>query len=366
MTGFETAIDAIYEAAVAPASWPMALQQIADSFGDVGAVMIFGKEDGGFGVIASPSLQPMTEEYLRDWSHNDVRAIRGRERGYLTNAVALTDRLILTETEMDEEPHYRDFLAKYGLRYFAAISVSPMPKVEAALSIQRARGRHPYRNEDLEQLTRLGRHVERSLSLGIRLLDTEIQREGLAQALEKVGQGILVLGHDGRIHLANACARAMFGNGLSDRAGYLHLGGANGRQLAHLLAMEPGHGCAADEILTLPRQDGPSLVLRLIPLVSKGLESFFVGARWIALLTDIARDGVVEPIILRDMFALTQAEARLASLVGSGIAPAAAAATLGITAETGRTVLKRVFAKMDISRQSELVHLLSRLAVQPC
>lgn len=41
-----------------------------------------------------------------------------------------------------------------------------------------------------------------------------------------------------------------------------------------------------------------------------------------------------------------------------------AAVRLGITTETARTVLKRVFAKTGTSKQSELAGLLSRLVLR--
>ena len=54
----------------------------------------------------------------------------------------------------------------------------------------------------------------------------------------------------------------------------------------------------------------------------------------------------------------------MAALVGSGLAPREAAEKLGITEETARTVLKRVFSKTGVSRQSELVALLTKLALR--
>jgi hypothetical protein len=51
---------------------------------------------------------------------------------------------------------------------------------------------------------------------------------------------------------------------------------------------------------------------------------------------------------------LTLSEARLAALVGSGLRPGQAAVKLGITEETARAALKRAFAKVGVSRQSEL------------
>ncbi len=49
----------------------------------------------------------------------------------------------------------------------------------------------------------------------------------------------------------------------------------------------------------------------------------------------------------------------MVALVGSGLAPRATAEQLGITEETARTALKRVFSKVGVSRQSERVALLT-------
>ena len=61
---------------------------------------------------------------------------------------------------------------------------------------------------------------------------------------------------------------------------------------------------------------------------------------------------------------LTLGEARVASLVGVGRSPREAADTLGISEETARTVLKRVYAKTNISKQSQLAVLLTRLTLK--
>jgi len=60
----------------------------------------------------------------------------------------------------------------------------------------------------------------------------------------------------------------------------------------------------------------------------------------------------------------TLGEAKVAALVGSGAAPRDAAERLGITEETARTVLKRVFSKVGISRQSDLTALLTKLVLR--
>jgi len=79
----------------------MALQTVADCFGDVGAILIYGKDDGSFGVIESPSLATANAEYAQHWSDKDIRAIRCRERGYWTSNIdVVTDRDVVTASEM--------------------------------------------------------------------------------------------------------------------------------------------------------------------------------------------------------------------------------------------------------------------------
>jgi DNA-binding CsgD family transcriptional regulator len=75
-------------------------------------------------------------------------------------------------------------------------------------------------------------------------------------------------------------------------------------------------------------------------------------------------DGPADPAQVRDLLGLTLGEARVAALVGSGLAPREAAARLGIGEETARTALKRVFSKVGVSRQSELTALLTKLVLR--
>ena len=50
------AIEAIYDAAPEPQRWPHALGAIAECFDDVGAILIWHKNDGTFGTIISETL----------------------------------------------------------------------------------------------------------------------------------------------------------------------------------------------------------------------------------------------------------------------------------------------------------------------
>jgi hypothetical protein len=90
-TLFNRAVESIYDAAPDPSRWPIALQAIADCFDDVGALMVYQREDGGFGAIGSASLRALLDEYVKEFDDQDLRALRAVERGYYLRREGLTD-----------------------------------------------------------------------------------------------------------------------------------------------------------------------------------------------------------------------------------------------------------------------------------
>ena len=94
-------------------------------------------------------------------------------------------------------------------------------------------------------------------------------------------------------------------------------------------------------------------------------EAVLANVQAIVVVTRFERTVPADPTIVRDLLGLTLSEARVAALVGSGIAPQEAAGRLGITEGTARTALKRVFEKTGVSRQGELVALLTKMVLRP-
>ena len=74
-------------------------------------------------------------------------------------------------------------------------------------------------------------------------------------------------------------------------------------------------------------------------------DQFLARARAIVLAIEGDTDAPPDPSVVRDVLGLTLGEARVAALVGHGLPPREAAAKLGITEETARTALKRVFSR---------------------
>jgi DNA-binding CsgD family transcriptional regulator len=71
------------------------------------------------------------------------------------------------------------------------------------------------------------------------------------------------------------------------------------------------------------------------------------------------------PEMLQEHLGLSPSESRIAALVAAGERPRDIAVKLGLTEESTRVILKRVFSKTGVSRQSELVALISNLTSMP-
>ena len=121
--GFVEAVEAIYDAAPAPERWPVALQAIADAFGDVGAHLIYQREDGAYGTICSPGLEAAQRDYdAGEWWRHDVRFSRSLECGAIARSDTISDRDIATPEEMKVLPFYARFLRSHGLGWFGGVA----------------------------------------------------------------------------------------------------------------------------------------------------------------------------------------------------------------------------------------------------
>jgi DNA-binding CsgD family transcriptional regulator len=78
-----------------------------------------------------------------------------------------------------------------------------------------------------------------------------------------------------------------------------------------------------------------------------------------AFVTDLSARPQPTEKLIGEAFKLSPAEARLACALVNGDELRVAAERVGITYETARAYLKSIFAKADVTRQSELVAVLS-------
>jgi PAS domain-containing protein len=178
----------------------------------------------------------------------------------------------------------------------------------------------------------------------------------LTSLLDHFVLGVVLLDDRGRVTYANRSAAELFDveSGLSELA---RVDGRDPRTEALRRVLPPGN---ADDFS-----------VRAHPIDGRPLQVLFTALSWPDPLGGEARNfaraifigdskrGSGAPVeSLGSAFGFTHGEAKLAGLLAADLALAEAAAELGITESTARTVLKRILAKTGTRRQASLVRLL--------
>jgi DNA-binding CsgD family transcriptional regulator len=103
------------------------------------------------------------------------------------------------------------------------------------------------------------------------------------------------------------------------------------------------------------------IVMRAIPLAASNDVFDVFRPRSLVTIADLDADSSIAPEELVTLFGLTIREAEVAGLIGTGRSTSQAATALSLTEHTIRHHLKAIFSKLHISRQSELVALVTKL-----
>ena len=361
------AIQVLYDAALDETLWPKALQQLVELTDSQGAS--FWTLDGS----EQPRLPILTTFNF------DERFISA----YLANMVPLDptvqylvqhpdepivhDGLVITEREKDFHPYY-DWQARQVDIHFRMVGQTrPGPAVQAGVALHRTRKAGRYEPEDLERFALIHGHLQRALAIGFRLGTLGAIESCTTELLDRNPAGILLLDEHKKIVYANRRAEAFCSadgtrwsrDGIvlarkrdNDRLQLLIAGVLSGTAIRGgvMRAVRPS-GKRAYGILVAPVTDRFPALTAFRPAVC-------------ILITDPETRSSLPYTRLRDAFGLTQAEARLASLLANGEELRHAAARLGITYGTARARLSEIFQKTETRRQAELVRvLLTTLAV---
>jgi DNA-binding CsgD family transcriptional regulator len=358
-------IDLLYRAAVEPELWPDALQKLAETVGGIGTAMIPITPLDTTGLIVSPALQEPNVEYEREWWRHDTRVLRIHSRK-LDGGVCCEAELF-TDDEVKRDPLRQEFLRRYGIGAFAAQLVSALPDLVVAFSVQRALAHGQFERYELDRLELLGRHAARAVMVATRLNAVSRLERALVSALARLACAALVVDQEANVLFANAPAERLMGDGLSISQGQLR---ASSREhqvsFAHLMRAALRARPETDHLdpIALPRPSGGRpLLVQAIPLSGDeaGL-SLPDSAAALVIVIDPEQNGHPAPEQALRLLGLTRSEARLAALIGSGYSRGDAADAIGISTSTACDTAKQVYAKLDISRQSELVRLVNRLA----
>ncbi|MCO5091647.1 hypothetical protein [Bosea sp. (in: a-proteobacteria)] len=236
--------------------------------------------------------------------------------------------------------------------------------------VQRGRRQEGFDAEDAALLEKLYPVLRRVVELRRHIGRVTIQRDEARSALDRIAMGIAILDPDMRIIYANEGADEILSD--PDSAAGLHQGRlfarrpADQRQLRRLVdvtlrsAQDPFGTHQASMILH--GEDGAhSLSACAMPAPRSAVQAHAAGKVLIALRRLETATNLVA--CARQLFDLTDTEAKFASALASGSSLTEAAEAQGVRISTARTHLARIFQKTNTRQQSQLVSLLRSAAL---
>jgi DNA-binding CsgD family transcriptional regulator/PAS domain-containing protein len=349
---YDKLIGLIYDGVNDDAPWNLALARVANAVSAAGVGL--GMQDmqthqfrslGAFGI--DPEL---SETYRRLAPGNKIWQEIGRRRE------PLKDQMVMPKADLVRTELFADWLSPQNFYSVMAFPTLFKDRASAVLVAFRNPSLGDFEADDLMKLGRFAGHFGRAL--GIRL-DRERTADELTVAkltLDSSADAILLVDPGLRLIHANAAARAMLDAGCAIRShqGRLELCDP----ATHAIVAQMTAGARGGEF----RLDEPGraqLIVRLHPC-PEGFAVTGAGHMTMRITDPSGQRDRPTPARLRSRLGLTRRQSEAIAALASGATEKEAAETLGVSAPTLQTHIRRAYDKLDLRSRAELVALLAR------
>ena len=340
--------------------------KIADLTGSQGGVL-FGQSWGAStvyfdynGRLSEECNNAYKERHIQNpWNNSMQSQPVGR--------IVLSDE-IFPLAAMRQTLFFHEVLAPQDVAHNSMVALAAKDDFCVAFNICRSARQGPMGEMEQASLRQLVPHLRRSIGLGFRIAGYRALQNGEYRVLDRLSSGVVLLDRHARILYANAVARA-----LDTKDGPLRL--KNATVAAHL----PSHARSLGTLIraalrgepsrsmSMPRPSGGQLLTILVLSirgkdVGRFADLLMPDAAVLLIIVDPANRAGIPLSLVMDAFGLTPAEARVALATSSGLNTLDTAHQLGLSPNTVKTHLRRVFAKTGTARQSELARLMTSIS----
>jgi DNA-binding CsgD family transcriptional regulator/PAS domain-containing protein len=366
-------IGKIYDSAVDPELWPVALEAACGLVG------------GTFGYIGLFNTHNRTMNLPFHWG-GDAEMIRTYETlvplqpfwdvmtqyqiGQIATNGDLMEKTGLTEDQVMNSPFFKQWARPYALRdVVAGIVINAEGRV-GSINLHTPPTRDVVGPRDIAVMELLLPHARRAVTIGDLLDMKSLAAAAFDATLDALTSAIVLVDSGGRILQANRAAQNMFSAG----GPILSLRGeltTHQPDATNALRAAIGHA-ATDESelgyggIGVPvrrgREDTIPSIAHVLPLKSGKLRPGLSLGAVAAVFVTPAHETAAPPVeALAALYDLTPTEARVMIEIASGKNRAGTAIALGIADSTVKTHLARVFEKTGTSEQPELAKLVASL-----
>jgi DNA-binding CsgD family transcriptional regulator len=360
---FSAVVEAIYDCALDPALWPHAIKQIADL--SQSKVVLFAIHDYvrqhtelSVGLGHSDAYIKLYEEKYRAMNPF-LPIIQTQPVGAVH-----TRAMVIDDAEFYESRFYKEWAAPQGWDDVISFNVLRTDRRVGLLAAHRLKGMARYGDAEIRILSLLAPHVCRSALISNVFNLEVIKRDALETALDALLAGVYLLDENCRICYMNLAARRQIegSQALSVVDNRLIPVDRHGREaLSTALQKMQSDGASYPGAATIAFRDigTGGLAGNLLPL--NGGKRRSLGSSSGAIAALFVQDPVVVPSFPGEAFAkiynLTAGELRVLLALAQGLSAKGAAEILGISENTAKTHLNRIYTKTGTAKQLELMQL---------
>ncbi|APG62687.1 hypothetical protein LPB140_07660 [Sphingorhabdus lutea] len=373
LEAFDATISDIYEAALNPAHWDVALTAIASNFApmnaDVGMLLWERVSPPAGRFLGATGVNEFARQgFLSFFAGQTPWSIAGHNLP--VGAVAFSDNIVPRE-QFKQSPFYQDFLKNWGIEIGVISCLDRIGSDHLGVCFA---GTAMYDMTDLTRnMRRLVPHLQRAARISRRIGEADLRAANAEAALNQSPSAIFCLGSNLELLHANHAAEKILSNEnffiVVDNKLRANRPEMHGRltTLAQSAEDDAVQESARAVSLQFERDGLPQFyALAMIVDATKGhsFEGSIDGMK-IMIVGGAQHNMSLETMDhLRSWFDLTPAEARLAAWISTGGNIEDFVRMRGVSINAGRFLLKAIFSKTGVNRQSELVALLHEVPMQ--
>lgn len=362
----------LYERAEEPGGWEEALHEIADAL--EGAVLCVHRyQPGQRRGEAVQVLRGITPEQAREYRehHSAHNAWLGRVKGLPERADVLVGHEVCPKEDLVRDRFYHEFLAPKGLIDMVAVILEAGGHDLTSLNILRGDDAGLFAENEALLMRRLAPHICNVYRFECRFAEIHARRALLRDVIDRIPTAVLAVNVDLRIAIANRAAEALLAanDGLRSIRGVLEIYDCVARDnlrdaVGALASMQKGRGAAAGFSFPIGR---PSLSTpysaTAMPIRALMPGTTARGSCSLLFIDDPEHQQAPHETRIQQLWGLTPAEAKVATLLASGLTPREISERLEVSCNTVRSQVQKIYLKTSTSRQADLVRLLTRFGV---
>lgn len=360
----------IYDAAIDPACWPVAMEEIRIELGFHNSTLNLQHLPSGR--MLTNVTTNITSEYLSLMDDAGPAVIDQWGGPEVAMAIPLDEPAVLTQVnpafdaETSTNPYYLAFAKPQRIIDVMAIGLARDERGIGTIAFGRHESAGPIGPRDVAVARLLIPHLQRAATINRMLDQAALARASFEATLDGLVVSVLLVDRERRILYANPAAWGMIraGDTLRLSNGVLEANRAGAtRALAVAVAQAASDESAiARRGLGIPLHSGGGAPAALHVLPLRPGRAGGDGGAVAAIFVAQADAPFVAPTkVVAALFDLTPAEGRVFEQIATGLTVADAAEALCIAPSTVKTHLLRIYGKLGVRRQSAVVQIAASL-----